>query len=74
MMIISASIDLDKIDKAKITVGKNGHRYYGITITVFDEPNNYGKDVSITENQTADQRAAKAEKKYLGDGKTIFKK
>lgn len=70
--IISASIDLAKIDKLKITAGKNGARYYNILISVNDEKNQYGQDVSISENQTKEERDSGEKKKYIGNGKTIW--
>ena len=35
--IISVSIDLNKLDKNRIIPGKNGAKYYNITINVNDE-------------------------------------
>lgn len=70
--IISASIDLAKIDRSKITAGKNGAKYYNILISVNDEKNQYGQDVAISENQTKEERERGEKKKYLGNGKTIW--
>jgi hypothetical protein len=70
--IIGGSIDLNKIDKSKIVEGKNGAKYYNITIIVNDEKDTYGNDVSLQEGQTKEQRDAKAPKKYIGNGKTIW--
>ena len=72
-LIIGASINLDKIDKTKIKVGKNGTgKYYDITIVLNDEPNQYGQDVSIKQSQTKEERAAKDKEVYLGNGKTVW--
>jgi hypothetical protein len=68
-MFITASIDLTKIDKSKIVEGKKGGKYLNIAIEVKDTPDNYGNDVSITVNQSKEERAAKAKKVYLGNGK-----
>jgi len=70
--LISASIDLNKIDKSKITEGKNGAKYYNILISVNDEKNQFGQDVSISENQSKEERDGGAKKNYLGNGKTIW--
>jgi hypothetical protein len=70
--LISASIDLSKIDRKKITEGKNGAKYYNILISVNDEKNQYGQDVSISENQSKEERESGAKKNYLGNGKTIW--
>lgn len=77
--LISLSIDLSKIDKTKIqTVDKNGQpfkngaRYYNVTISVNDEKNDFGQDVSCYDNQTKEQREAKEPRNYLGNGKVIW--
>jgi len=70
--LISASIDLSKIDKSKITEGKNGAKYYNLLISVNDTKNQYGQDVSISENQSKEERESGAKKNYIGNGKTIW--
>lgn len=71
-MIISASIDLAKIDTSRIVDGKNGAKYYNISINVNDEADQYGNNASVTTNQTKEERDAKAPKTYLGNGKTVW--
>ena len=71
MKIISASIDLTKINKSKIINGKKG-KYYNLTITVFDNKDQYGNNVSLTEPQDKKQREAKESKVYLGNGKVVY--
>ena len=72
--IIGASIDLTKIDKSKIITGKTGAQYYNITIIVNDEPNQYGKDVAVQNEQTKEQRLAKEKPTYIGSGKVVWSK
>ena len=79
MRIISASIDLTKIDKSKIvSLGKdgqpfkNGAKYLNVDILVNDEPNEYGQDTAIKINQSKEEREAKVPAIYLGNGKTVF--
>lgn len=66
--IYSASIDLTKIDKSKITE-KNGKKYYNISIFIKDEADQYGNSLAIAENQTKEESTAKVPKNYLGNGK-----
>ena len=73
MRIISASIDLSKIDKSRI-VDKDGKKFYNLTIIVNDTPNQYGQDVGITTEQTKEERERKENKTYLGNGKTVYNK
>lgn len=70
--IIGASLDLSKIDKTRITLGKNGAKYYNISIILNDEKDSYGNDCAITEGQTKEERAAKVKAKYIGNGKVVY--
>lgn len=64
--LITASINLSKIDKTKIIEGKKG-KYIDLTIWLNDQPDQFGNDVSI------EQRTEKgADKNYIGNGK-IYK-
>lgn len=71
MKIISASINMKKIDKTKLINGKKGV-YLPITIIVNDELNQYDQDTSISMEQSKEEREAKADKVWLGNGKTVF--
>lgn len=74
MRIISGSMDVTKIDKTKLIEGKNGAKYLNFDIIVNDEPDKYGKDVSLTLSQTKEERTAKEKKVFIGNGKTVWKK
>ena len=69
--IIKASIDLNKIPKDKIYVGKKG-KYLPITITINDEPDQFGNQGPVVVEQTKDERDAKAAKTYLGNCKVVW--
>lgn len=70
--IISVSIDLNKLDKSRIIQGKNGAKYYNITINVNDEKNQYGNDANVITSQTQEERQSKAPKTYLGNGRVVW--
>ena len=74
--IINISIDLNKIEAAKIkTVTlKSGKvaKYVDLTIFTKDEVDNYGNNASATISQTKEERAAKAPVVYIGNGKVVF--
>jgi hypothetical protein len=70
--IISASIDLSKIDKSKIVNGKDGRMYLDVTIIANDEPDQYGRDTQIIQGQSKEEREQKVQKVYLGNGKTMW--
>jgi len=69
--IIKASINLNNIDKSKIIDGKKG-KYLPITITLNDEPDQFGNQGPIVVAQTKEEREAKAQRNYLGNGKVIW--
>lgn len=69
---MSASIDLSKIDKTRIVEGKNGGKYFNITIILNDTKDQYGNDVSVQVGQTKEERSAKTKAVYLGNGRLIY--
>ena len=65
--LITAKIDVSKIDKSKLFKGEKG-TYLDLTIWVNEVPDRFGNDISI------EQRTAKEEPKiYLGNGKFYTK-
>ena len=69
--IIKASIDLNKIPKEKIFVGKKG-KYLPITITINDELDQFGNQGPVVVEQTKEEREAKAPKTYLGNVRVVW--
>ena len=69
--IIKASIDLNKIPKEKIFIGKKG-KYLPITITINDELDQFGNQGPVVVEQTKEERDAKAPKVYLGNVKVVW--
>lgn len=70
--IISASINLSKIDKSKIVEGKNGAKYYNFDVIVNNDFDQYNNNVQLCDKQTKEQRTAKEKKNYLGNGRVIW--
>lgn len=70
--IISFSICLTDIDKSKITEARNGKKYINLTASVNDETNQYGNNVSIYHSQSKEEREAKTDRIYLGNGKVVY--
>lgn len=67
--IINVSINLDKIDKSKIVKGKKG-QYLNIAIGENrDGEDQFGNTHYVIQSQTKEEREAKADKNYLGNGK-----
>ena len=69
--IIKASINLNAIDKSKIIEGKKG-KYLPITITINDEPDQFGNQGPVVVEQTKEEREAKAARTYLGNVKVVW--
>jgi hypothetical protein len=66
--LINASIDVTKIDKAKLYNGK----YLNVTISINDQTDAYGNNVSVTESQSKEERDLKTSKRYIGNGKVVY--
>ena len=69
--IINASIRVDKLPKEKFVKGRDGAVYYNLTISVNDDTR-YGNNVAIMDSKTKEEREAKAQRNYLGNGKVIW--
>jgi hypothetical protein len=69
--ILSASLNVAKIDKTKLIAGKTG-QFLNVTITINDEVDKFGNNASIFESQSKEEREAKTPKNYLGNGKVIW--
>ena len=69
--IIKTSINLNAIPKDKIIIGKKG-KYLPITITVNDEPDQFGNQGPVIVDQTKEEREAKVAKTYLGNCKVVW--
>ena len=69
--IIKTSINLNEIPKDKIFIGKKG-KYLPITITLNNEPDQFGNQGPVVVEQTKEERDAKAPKTYLGNVKVVW--
>jgi len=68
--LIKLSVCLTSIPKDKILNHANGKQYVSIDCWVNDEPDKFGKDVSLNIQQTKEEREAKAPKIWCGAGET----
>ena len=69
--IIRYSLNLDKLDKSKVIKGKKG-TYYDLTLTVNDDISQFGDNVSVYDTQSKEERQAKAQRNYVGNGKVVW--
>jgi putative transposon-encoded protein len=69
--ILSASLNVAKIDSKKLIQGKTG-QFLNVTIVINDEVDKFGNNASIFESQSKEEREAKTPKNYLGNAKIIW--
>ena len=69
--LMNVSIDVSKIDKSKLIKGKKG-TYANVTISLNDEKDQFGNDCSLWQSQTEEERTAKEQRNFLGNGKIIW--
>lgn len=70
--LLSVSIDLAKIEKSKIIEGKNGGKYLNLTVSVNDEDDQFGNNISVWHSQSKEEREAKDNRLFLGNGKKLW--
>lgn len=56
----------------KISIKTKDGVWKNYTISINDDTNEYGQNVKMYEEQTKEQREAKAPKKYIGNGKIFW--
>ena len=69
--IVKGSIDLTKVPKDRIIIGKKG-KYINVAITVNDEEDQFGNFGPIVVDQTKEEREAKVPKTYLGNVRVVW--
>jgi hypothetical protein len=70
--LLAVSIDLTKIDKSQIVEGKNGGKYVNVTLSVNDEDDKFGNNVSLWQSQSKEERESKTNRNFLGNGKSLW--
>ena len=66
--IASISLDIKKIDKSKLKDG----RYLNLDLSIRDELNQYGQNVSVYYNRSKEERDKEVPKEYLGNCKIVW--
>lgn len=65
-------ITAEKLETILKTVKAKGEKGVSITLSTQDETNQYGQNVSAYISQTKEQREAKADRYYIGNGKVFW--
>lgn len=66
--LVNISLDLSKIDKTKVKDGK----YLNAIVAIGDDTNQYGQNASVYISQTKEEREAKSNRVYFGNGKVVW--
>ena len=69
--LLSVSIDVTKINKSELITGEKG-TYLNLTVSLNNEADKFGNTVSAWQSPTKEQREAKVNRTFLGNGKVIF--
>ena len=69
--LINFNLNVAKLTKEKFIAGKDGAVYVNLTMSVNDETR-YGNNTGIYVSQTQEEREAKKQKSYLGNGKVVW--
>jgi len=69
--LVSISLDVTKINKSELITGEKG-TYLNLTVSLNDEADKFGNTVSAWQSQTKEQREAKENRNFLGNGKVLF--
>ena len=69
--LISLSLDVTKINKSELISGAKG-TYLNLTISLNDDQDKFGNTVSAWQSQSKEQREAKEDRLFLGNGKVVF--
>jgi hypothetical protein len=69
--LINFSLDVAALPKEKFVSAANGKVYVNLTMAVNDETK-YGNNTSIYVSQTKEEREAKKQRQYLGNGKVVW--
>ena len=69
-MLLSGYINLNKIDKSKIS--EKG--FVNLTIGINEDFDQYGNNAAVWLNQTKEEREAKQDRQYVGNAKVVFMK
>lgn len=68
----SLYIKKETLETLLLTISKKKENGVELTINVSDEKNKYGQNVSAWVSQSKEQREAKKERYFVGNGKTFW--
>ena len=69
--LLNLKINVENLPKEKFVKGKKGI-YYNFIISVNDDTNQFGQNVTAYDSQTLEEREAKNPKVYLGNVQVVW--
>ena len=69
--LLNVSIDVTKIKKELLISGAKG-TYLNLTVSLNDEEDKFGNTVSAWQSQSKEEREAKVDRNFLGNGKVVY--
>ena len=70
--LLSLSLKVGTLRNLPKRTDKNGNEYFDITISVDDKADRYGNNVSAWQRQSKEDREAKKERNFVGNGIVIY--
>lgn len=72
--LLDIYIKAEALETLHKTIAKKGDKGLSVTVSINDETNKHGQNVTMFVSQTKEQRDAKKEKFYVGNGKVFWMK
>lgn len=69
--IVNFSLDVSKLPKEKMIQGKKG-TYINLSLSLNDQTNQFGSNASFYISQSKEEREAKQDRIYVGNGRVIW--
>jgi hypothetical protein len=70
--LLSFYVKKETLETLLKTVNAKGEKGLELTLSISEEPNQYGQNVSGWVSQTKEQREAKKDRYFVGNGKVIW--
>ena len=70
--LITIGICLTDLPKDKVKVAENGKKYINLCVSQRREPDQYGNTHTVFAQQTREERNARVDKCYVGNGKAYI--
>jgi hypothetical protein len=70
--MFNIKINFSKIDKTKLVKGKTGDMWGTVTGCIYEEVDQYGNNLATWFEQSKEERDAKTNRSYMGNGKAFW--